>query len=66
MKGTGIPDDAVVLSAQEVADLSDRWFAARCAAEDVATAVSEGAEMIELADLTATLVALTREAERLR
>lgn len=56
----------MVLSAQEVSDLSDRWFAARCAAEDVATAVAEGAEMIELADLTATLVALTREAERLR
>ncbi|WP_040813163.1 MULTISPECIES: hypothetical protein [Nocardia] len=66
VKGTGIPDDSVVLSAQEVSDLSDRWFAARCAAEDVATAVAEGAEMLELADLTATLVALTREAERLR
>ncbi|MEV6772056.1 hypothetical protein AB0N05_25860 [Nocardia sp. NPDC051030] len=66
VKGTGIPEDSVVLSAQEVADLSDRWFAARCAAEDVATAVAEGANQIELADLTAALVALTRDAERLR
>ncbi len=56
----------MVLSAQEVADLSDRWFAARCAAEDVATAVAEGADRFELADLTATLVKLTRDAERLR
>ncbi|MBL1073772.1 hypothetical protein JK358_05140 [Nocardia sp. 2] len=66
VKGTGIPEDAVVLSAQEVADLSDRWFAARCAAEDVATAVAEGADAIELTELTATLVKLTRDAERLR
>lgn len=66
MKGTGIPEDSVILSAQEVADLSDRWFSARCAAEDVATAVAEGADHIELAELTAILVKLTRDAERLR
>lgn len=66
LKGTGIPEDSVVLSAQEVADLSDRWFSARCAAEDVATAVAEGADHLELADLTATLVKLTLDAERLR
>ncbi|WP_459959529.1 hypothetical protein [Nocardia sp. IFM 10818] len=66
VKGTGIPEDSVVLSAHEVADLSDRWFAARCAAEDVATAVAEGADPIELADLTAILVKLARDAERLR
>ncbi len=56
----------MVLSAQEVADLADRWFAARCAAEDVATAVGEGADAGELAQLSATLVQLAREAERLR
>lgn len=66
LEGTGIPDDAVVLSAQEAADLADRWFAARCAAEDVATAVAEGAEPSELAELTARLVALAKDAERLR
>ncbi|MFB7874631.1 MULTISPECIES: hypothetical protein [unclassified Nocardia] len=66
LKGTGIPEDAVVLSAQEVTDLADRWFAARCAAEDVATAVGEGADAAELAQLSATLVELAREAERLR
>ncbi len=56
----------MVLSAQEAADLADRWFAARCAAEDVATAVAEGADSAELAQLTDTLVALTKDAERLR
>lgn len=66
VKGTGIPVDSVILSAQEAADLADRWFAARCAAEDVATAISEGADTAELVGLSATLVALTREAERLR
>ncbi|KAF0844927.1 hypothetical protein FNL39_110159 [Nocardia caishijiensis] len=56
----------MVLTAQEAADLADRWFAARCAAEDVATAVAEGADQAELAQLSATLVQLTKEAERLR
>ncbi|MBF6225949.1 hypothetical protein [Nocardia abscessus] len=66
VKGTGIPEDAVVLSAQEAADLADRWFAARCAAEDVAIAIEEGATPEELAALGKTLVELTRDAERLR
>jgi len=66
LEGTGIPEDSVVLSAQESTDLADRWFAARCAAEDVATAVAEGADRAELLDLTATLVRLTKDAERLR
>ncbi len=66
MKGTGIPTDSVVLSAQEASDLADRWFAARCAAEDVATAIGEGADHAELKSLSATLLELTREAERLR
>ncbi|MFC8382016.1 hypothetical protein [Nocardia sp. NPDC057272] len=66
LKGTGIPEDAVVLTAQEAADLADRWFAARCAAEDVVTAVGEGASPAELAALSATLLQLAREAERLR
>ena len=34
-----LPADAVVLSADEAADLSDRVYQVRCAAEDVATAL---------------------------
>jgi hypothetical protein len=66
LEGTGIPEDSVVLSAQEAAALADRWFVARCAAEDVATAVAEGAGSGELSSLTAALVALAKDAERLR
>ncbi|MGW1738540.1 hypothetical protein ACWCPQ_06965 [Nocardia sp. NPDC001965] len=66
VKGTGIPADSVVLSAAEAAALADRWFAARCAAEDVATAVDEGAGREELARLSAVLLELARDAERLR
>ncbi len=66
LEGTGIPEDSVVLSAQEAGDLADRWFAARCAAEDVATAVAEGADRGELLELTSTLVTLAKDAERLR
>lgn len=43
-----VPDDAVVLSADDAADLSDRVYQVRCAAEDVATALEEGAEATEL------------------
>ncbi len=56
----------MVLSVQEATDLADRWFAARCAAEDVATAVAEGADHAELMRLTADLVELAKDAERLR
>ena len=55
-----------MLSAQEAADLADRSFAARCAAEDVATALREGADRDELLSLCTGLVTLAREAERLR
>ena len=66
LRGTSIPADSVVLSAQEAADLADRSFAARCAAEDVATALREGADRDELLSLCTRLVTLAREAERLR
>ena len=51
-----MPPDAVVLSADEAADLSDRVYQVRCAAEDVATALDEGAEAIELRELCDALV----------
>lgn len=66
LEGTGLPEDSVVLSAAEATDLADRGFAARCAAEDVATAVAEGADRAELADLAETVVRLAKDAERLR
>ena len=50
-KGAAVPPDAVVLSADEAADLSDRVYQVRCAAEDVATALDEGAAATELREL---------------
>jgi len=66
LRGTSFPDDAVVLTAAELAALADRVFSLRCAAEDVATAVTDGADRSELEPLCATLVELAAQAERWR
>ena len=44
VKGTSLAADSVVLTAEEAAELSDRVYQVRCAAEDVATAIDEGAD----------------------
>ncbi len=51
-----MPPDAVVLSAEEANDLSDRVYQVRCAAEDVATALDEGAGATELRELCDALM----------
>lgn len=61
-----IPDDAVVLTSDEVAGLADRLYQMRCAAEDVATALQESAPARELSMLVDVLLDAAREAERLR
>lgn len=66
LEGTTIPEDSLVLSAQEAIDLADRSFAARCAAEDIGTALREGADHDELIQLCTELVDLAKDAERLR
>lgn len=63
VKGSAIPEDAVVLSADEAAELSDRVFQVRCAAEDVATAVDEGAATAELRELCDALVQAAKAAD---
>ncbi|MEU6268358.1 hypothetical protein [Saccharopolyspora shandongensis] len=62
----GLPEDAVVLSAAELADLQDRLFQLRCAAEDVVTAVEDAADHAELRKLATQVVAVAGELERLR
>ncbi len=62
----GLPAEAVVLSAEQRDDLADRLFQVRCAAEDVSTALSEGAGRPELTALVAELLSATKAAERLR
>jgi hypothetical protein len=63
VKGTAVPEDAVVLSADEAAELADRVFQVRCAAEDVATAVDEGADGAELRELCDALVQAAKAAD---
>ncbi|OBF61846.1 hypothetical protein A5753_17920 [Mycobacterium sp. 852002-51971_SCH5477799-a] len=58
-----VADDAVVLTAEDAADLSDRVYQVRCAAEDVATAVDEGAGTTELRRLCDALVHAARAAD---
>lgn len=58
-----LPDDAVVLSADDAADLSDRVYQVRCAAEDVATALEEGAQATELRELCDVLIRAARAAD---
>ncbi|WP_082274668.1 hypothetical protein [Mycobacterium innocens] len=58
-----LPADAVVLTADEAADLSDRIYQMRCAAEDVATALDEGAGAPELRELCGELLRAARAAD---
>jgi hypothetical protein len=60
---TVVPDDSVVLSADEAADLSDRVYQVRCAAEDIATALDEGAGAPELRELCDVLIQAARAAD---
>lgn len=66
VKGTTIPENAVVLSVDEATAVSDRAYEVRCAAEDIFTALTEGADNAELTSLCEELMRLAREAERLR
>jgi hypothetical protein len=63
IKGTSVAPDSVVLTADEAAQLSDRVYQVRCAAEDVATAVDEGAKGSELKSLCAELLRAAKAAD---
>jgi hypothetical protein len=63
VKGTSVPADAVVLTAEEAALLSDRVYQVRCAAEDVATAIDEGAAPAELRGLCDELIRAAKAAD---
>lgn len=63
VKGTTLPDDAVVLSADEAERLSDRVYQLRCAAEDVSIAVDEGAAKSELRELCDALLHAAKAAD---
>lgn len=58
-----LPADTVVLSAREAADLADRVYQLRCAAEDIATAIDEGAGVTELRGLCTALLCAAESAD---
>jgi len=58
-----VPPDSVVLTADEAAELSDRVYQVRCAAEDMATAIDEGADRVELLELCDELMQVARAAD---
>jgi hypothetical protein len=60
---SALPEDVVLLSADDAADLSDRIYQVRCAAEDVATALEEGARPTELRELCDVLIRAARAAD---
>jgi hypothetical protein len=63
VKGTSVAPDSVVLTADEAAQLSDRVYQVRCAAEDMATAIDEGADGQELRDLCDALMRAAKAAD---
>ncbi|SRX82601.1 hypothetical protein MPNTM1_03608 [Mycolicibacterium parafortuitum] len=63
VKGTSVPEDAVVLSAEEASVLADRVYQVRCAAEDMATALEEGAGTAELRELCDAVMQAARAAD---
>lgn len=63
VRGTTLAPDSVVLSASEAAELADRVFEVRCAAEDVATAIEEGAAATELRALCDALMRAAKAAD---
>ncbi|TPG33516.1 hypothetical protein EAH80_14575 [Mycobacterium hodleri] len=63
VKGTAVAPDSVVLTADEAVQLSDRVYQVRCAAEDMATAIDEGAEVAELRDLCDELMRAAKAAD---
>jgi hypothetical protein len=63
VKGTSLAPDSVVLTADEASELSDRVYQVRCAAEDVAIAIEEGAQGPELRQLCDALMQAARAAD---
>jgi hypothetical protein len=63
VKGTSVPADSVVLSAEEASVLSDRVYQVRCAAEDMAIAIEEGAGAAELKELCDAVMAAAKAAD---
>ncbi|MEH0146092.1 hypothetical protein V6D40_00225 [Corynebacterium sp. Q4381] len=66
VSNTGITEGSIVLRPERVDEIRDELYELRCAAEDVQTAVTEGAEPSEIRHLCDELVTLAVRIEKLR
>lgn len=66
LRGTSLPAEAVILTADAAARLRDELFALRCAAEDVYTAAENKEDYETMKALSRDVVALAQHAEKLR
>ncbi|WP_092148358.1 hypothetical protein [Corynebacterium mycetoides] len=66
VSGTRVPVQAVIMRPEKAEELRDSLFELRCAAEDIATAHTEGADSGEVAQLCEELVNMAKRIERLR
>lgn len=66
LAGTSVPADALILPRAAAEDLTDRLFALRCGAEDIAAAVASGEDAASVTALCTELVDLARAAEKIR
>ncbi|MFI5503774.1 Uncharacterised protein [Corynebacterium kutscheri] len=64
--GTNISPDAVIMHPEKAVQFHDSLFELRCAAEDIATAVTENADPAEVNKLCSELVNLARRIEKIR
>lgn len=64
--GTAIDEGAAILKPETVSMLRDNLFVLRCTAEDIRTAVDEGANPDELRNICDELIELARTVEKLR
>ena len=66
VSNSGIAEGSVVLRPERVDEIRDELYELRCAAEDIQTAVTEGAEPVEIRHLCDELVTLALKIEKLR
>lgn len=66
LKGTSIPTDAVIYTAESATQLHDDLFELRCAAEDIRTAAKDGEDHDTLLALSEELLQLARRVEKIR
>lgn len=66
MRSAGATDSAVTLGDEAVQKLHDGLYQLRCAAEDLRTAVAEGADRAEIGEMAAEIEELAHALDKVR